>query len=492
MWKPPERIKYTPINDDWPTREDAAASQLFSSVAVGSINLSQRTWVPAMVPWRSNEDGEVTADVLDWYRRFAIGKPGAIVIEATGIRDLPSGPLLRISDDRYIDGLTKLVDTIRHASDGQTKVFIQLIDFLTIRRRPDRNKYLERFLGITDTHAIALGLQGESAEAVRANLVALDDVQLQTVLSEKEWEDLAFGYRERVTDTHIDDIAQLPNRLPSLFADAARRAEQAGFDGVELHYAHAYTMASFLSASNVREDGYGGSAASRVRLPLEVYRAVREVTNRDFVVGCRFLTDEICSPGSGVQDALFFAEEFASAGMDFLSFSRGGKFDDAKQPKIGWAAYPYTGQSGYECMPSFISDDFGPYGRNIGPVAVVRQRLRSKGLDTPCVMAGGMHTFRQAETVLERGQADIVGFARQALADPDWFEKVRGGFGGQVALCRYSNYCEGLDQKHKQVTCELWDRSGLDTEEAKVSMSSDGKRRLLAPIWHRGAPMPDA
>ena len=128
MWKPPERIKYTPINDDWPTREDAAASQLFSSVAVGSINLSQRTWVPAMVPWRSNEDGEVTADVLDWYRRFAIGKPGAIVIEATGIRDLSSGPLLRISDDRYIDGLTKLVDTIRYASDGQTKVFIQLIE----------------------------------------------------------------------------------------------------------------------------------------------------------------------------------------------------------------------------------------------------------------------------------------------------------------------------------------------------------------------------
>jgi 2,4-dienoyl-CoA reductase-like NADH-dependent reductase (Old Yellow Enzyme family) len=246
-------------------------------------------------------------------------------------------------------------------------------------------------------------------------------------------------------------------------------------------------MASFLSASNVRDDGYGGPAAARVRLPLEVYRAVRSATDRDFVVGCRFLTDEICASGSGLDDALFFAEQFASAGMDFLSFSRGGKFDDAKQPKVGWAAYPYTGQSGYECMPSFISDEFGPFGRNVGPVALIRQWLRSEGLQTPCITAGGMHTFCQAESVLERGQADIIGFARQALADPDWFEKVRGGFGEQVILCRYSNYCEGLDQKHKQVTCELWDRKELDADEQSdnVAMSHDGKRRLIAPLWKR-------
>ena len=288
MWKPPERIKYKPIDDLWPSREDAAASRLFSPISVGSITLSQRTWVPAMVPWRSNEEGEVTADVLDWYRRFAVGRPGAIVIEATGIRDVPSGPLLRIGDDRYIEGLTKLVDTIRAASGGQTKVFIQLIDFLTIRKRPDRQKYLERFLDVTDRHAQALDMPGASTAEVRETIQGLDDDQLQTVLSAKEWEDLSFGYRQRVTDTQLDEIAQLPQRLPTLFADAARRAEQAGFDGVELHYAHAYTMASFLSASNDRDDGYGGSASARVRLPLEVYRAVRSATDRDFVVGCRF------------------------------------------------------------------------------------------------------------------------------------------------------------------------------------------------------------
>ena len=72
-----------------------------------------------MVPWRSNNEGEVTEDVLQWYRRFAEGQPGVIVVEATGIRDIPSGPLLRIGHDRYLHGLKKLVDSVREASQGK-------------------------------------------------------------------------------------------------------------------------------------------------------------------------------------------------------------------------------------------------------------------------------------------------------------------------------------------------------------------------------------
>ena len=97
------------------------------------------------------------------------------------------------------------------------------------------------------------------------------------------------------------------------------------------------------------------------------------------------------------------------------------------------------------------------------------------------VTAGGIYSFEQAEALLADDKADIVGIARQALADPDWFEKVKTGRGNEVMLCRYSNYCEGLDQKHKQVTCELWDRQALDADDAVLA--SDGKRRLTAPRW---------
>ncbi|MEL0088494.1 MAG: NADH:flavin oxidoreductase, partial [Halieaceae bacterium] len=144
MWKPAERIKYQTEVETWPNAERAVSSRLFSPIGIGGMTLDQRTWIPAMVPWRSNEEGEVTQDVIDWYSRFAEGKPGAIVIEATGIRDIPSGPLLRISNDSYVPGLKRLVDAVREASGGHTRLLIQLIDFLGIRRRPDPQKYFDR------------------------------------------------------------------------------------------------------------------------------------------------------------------------------------------------------------------------------------------------------------------------------------------------------------------------------------------------------------
>jgi len=481
MWNPPERIKYVTEASGWPTAEVAAHSRLFSPLHRGRLRLAQRTWVPAMVPWRSNEAGEVTDDVLAWYERFAEGRPGAIVIEATGIRDVPSGPLLRIGDDRCIPGLSELAATVRRASGGQTRVLIQIIDFLQIRRRPDPARYLGTFLAITDEHRERLAMDGATDVEVRTRLLELPHDALAAVLSPRELEALDYGFRERVTDTDLPHIRSLPQQLPGLFAAAARRAEMAGLDGVELHYAHAYTMASFLSATNTREDGYGGGRRQRVRLPLEVYAAVRAAVSDKFLVGCRFLADEIIAGGSDVDDARFYALELARAGMDFLSLSRGGKFDDAKQPKVGAAAYPYTGRSGYECMPGYISDAQGPYGRNVLPAAQIREDLQAAGLQTPLVVAGGLFSFTQAEEILASGQGDIIGFARQALADPDWFEKVRTGHGAAVRLCRYSNYCEGLDQKHKQVTCELWDREALD--EPGISKSYDGRRRLVAPRW---------
>ncbi len=480
-WRPPERIRHDAQPGRWPSASEAAHSRLFAPVQVGALQLSQRTWVPAMVPWRASEDGLVTPSVLAWYERFARGRPGAIVVEATGIRDVASGPLLRIGEARFIAGLNHLVETVRRASAGETRLFIQLIDFLSIRRRPEAQKYFERFLTITPQHRRALDMADATDGEVRARLAALDAGELADVLGARELEALRMGARERVTDTGLAHIAALPQALPELFSNAAARAREAGFDGVELHYAHAYTMASFLSATNTRSDGYGGVREHRVRLPLEVLAAVRARTGGAFVVGARILSDECVPGGSTVSDAEFFAGALAARGADFISLSRGGKFDDAQQPKVGAAAYPYTGPSGYECMPSYYSDAQGPFGRNLGASARIRAQVRAAGHRTPIVVTGGIHNFQQAESALAEGAGDIVGFARQALADPDWFLKVRTGRGDAVRLCKYTNYCEALDQRHREVTCELWDREGLNG--IGVARSADGKRRLVAPEW---------
>lgn len=484
MWRPPERIRYRPGSGPWPTAAAAARSRLFAPLQLGPLRLEQRTWVPAMVPWRASEDGCVTPEVLEWYERFAHGRPGAIVVEATGIRDVPSGPLLRIGDDRFVPGLGELVRRVRAASGGRTRLLIQLIDFLAIRRRPESARYFGQYLRITPRHRQYCGFDPADAGAdarVREQLAALPPARLSEALTGRELEALEYGYRERVTDMELAHVRELPQVLPELFARAAVRARTAGFDGIELHFAHAYTMASFLSRRNTRTDGYGTTLEGRARLPLEVIARVRAAVGADFAVGCRYLAEECIDAGSTVGDAVHFAIAFARAGLDFLSLSRGGKFEDAQQPKVGAAAYPYTGPSGYECMPSYCSDDRGPFGRNLQPAALIRSALRARQLTTPLIVSGGMHNFVQAEQVLAGGGADVIGFARQALADPDWFAKVAAGRGAEVRLCLYTNYCEALDQRHRQVTCELWDRLDLDAPE--VRRSRDGKRRLIPPAW---------
>jgi len=443
-----------------------------------------------MVPWRATEDGFVTEENLDWYRRFAKGRPGVLVVEATGVRDIPSGPLLRIGHDRFIPGLRKLVETVKGASEDHTKLLIQIIDFLSVKRRPEKEKYFDRFLRVTDQHRRALAeitANSDWRHAVEAKVReflsnAPDDV-LERILDERELESLRFGYREHVTDMHLPHVRELPQVLPDIFAEAARRAREAGFDGVELHYAHAYTMAGFLSALNNRDDGYGGPRESRIRLPLEVFQAVRQKVGRDYVVGVRFLGDEVIAGGNRVEDASYFGVEFARAGFDFLSLSKGGKFEDAQQPKVGQAVYPYTGRSGYECMPTVLSDETGPFGRSVPLVAAVKRAVNDAGFKTPIVATGGISTFEQAEAILEKGQADIAGLARQALADPDWFVKVKLGRGDEVRRCTYTNYCEALDQAHRPVTCKLWDRFELD--EPGIATVDDGRRRLLAPEWQK-------
>src|SRR5208282_5470495 len=183
VWRPPQRIRFKASAGRVPSAAEARASRLFSPIDIGPVALAQRTWVPAMVPWRATEEGYVTAEVIEWYERFARGMPGAIVVEATGIRDVPSGPLLRIGHDRFLPGLSRLVEAVRRASRGHTRLFVQLIDFLAVRRRPEPKKFFERFLAVTDRHRRALGEPDIPEPEVRARLSAMSENELVRVLA---------------------------------------------------------------------------------------------------------------------------------------------------------------------------------------------------------------------------------------------------------------------------------------------------------------------
>src|SRR5262249_56389869 len=197
-----------------------------------------------------------------------------------------------------------------------------------VRRRPAPEKFLRRFLDteaplrrrLADARDDAAWPDAPEA-AVRERLVSADRALIDAVLDKRQRESLDYGYRERIWDTHLPHIRELPRVLPGLFAEAGRRAREAGFDGIELHYAHAYTMASFLSRLNTRDDGYGGSREHRVRLPLEVLRAVRARVGGDYVIGIRYLGDDVVAGGSDVEDPAWFGARFAEPAPDHLPVS---------------------------------------------------------------------------------------------------------------------------------------------------------------------------
>ena len=418
----------------------AMSGLLFTPLSLGPCFVENRVWLPAMVTWLSNDAGEVTPEVRARYLRYARGGPGMIVLEAMGVRDVASGPLLRLSHDRFVPALRELVAGMRAAAPDpdRLRVVPQVIDFLKIARRDP-------------VRALA------HLEARYPGCAGWDEAKLQAVLTPREWRDYAWGYRQQVEDLDADAIGAVPGH----FARAAVRARDAGFDGVELHFAHAYTMASFLSATNGRRDEYGGSLCNRLRLPLAVIAAVRAAVGEDFALGLRMLGSDDVPGGTTIDEAAQIAVAFAAAGVNFISVSRGGRFEDAARPRIGAAAYPYTGRSGLLCMPTH---DF-PDGANLPLPRQIRAAVRAAGHTTPIVGAGRINTAEVAERALADGDLDLVGMARGLLADPDWPQKARGALSGPIRYCKFTNACEALDRAHLPVRCQLWWKQGTQAPD---------------------------
>jgi 2,4-dienoyl-CoA reductase-like NADH-dependent reductase (Old Yellow Enzyme family) len=382
--------------------------KLFEPLNVGGMIIPNRVMVPAMVTRLSGEDGLVNKDISDRYVRYAQGGAGLVVIEAMAVHQAKSGPLLRISDDRYVPGLSDLVRRIHDTSDS--KVVPQIIHFLKVAKS---------------------------------------------------------GWRQTVDMLSVPEI----DRIVEEFGDAVARARAAGFDGAELHSAHAYTLASFLSRTNPRTDDYGGNTLEgRLYLIGRIFTNIRRKVGQDFPVGVRFLADEFIKDGYTVSDAKLIGLRLAQLGAAYLSLSVGGKFEDAIHLP-GQVPYPYTGYSGDRCMPG----DWYPAVPHAHFSAEIKAFIRAHGFNTPVATAGKISHPDDAERLVASGAVDIVGIARGLLADPDWPNKVRHREADRIVKCDYCNVCKHLDGTHSRVICALWPQGSLQ--------APPDDRNIETPRW---------
>jgi len=265
------------------------------------------------------------------------------------------------------------------------------------------------------------------------------------------------------------------------FGDAVARAREAGFDGAELHSAHAYTLSSFLSRRNPREDEYGASLEGRLKLIGRVMAEVRRKVGDDFPVGVRINAEEFIRGGYTVGEGRLIALRHAQLGCDYVSLSVGGKFEDAEHHP-GRVMHSYSGYSGERAMP----DAWYPDMVHVGLAAEIKAFLNGKGYQTPIVTAGKIRRPEDAEAILAAGKADVLGIARQLLADPDWPNKVKRGEAERIITCDYCNVCKALDGEHQKVICFLWPKGALqappDDPEGEAPSWGEEGGKLVATL----------
>ncbi len=352
-----------------------------------------------MVSGLSTEDGWVTEELKKRYQREARGGAGSMVVEAAVIIPSKSSYNLRISDDGFVPGLTELVRVIREANQ-EVKIGLQIMQFLKISRT---------------------------------------------------------GWRQKVEDFKTEDLPHIVKD----HAAAAKRALLAGFDFIEIHMAHAYVLSSFLSRANRRTDGYGGRLENRMRLPIEVYRAVRDLAGENFPVGIRMNGEDFVVEGNTLAQSTAIARKFAQLGADYISVSAGSRFEDASSPPEGSPPDPMSGYSGHRMSPWW----WWPDGTHVYLAEGIRKAIREEGLETPVVIAGKIREPKHAEEIIEQGKADVIGLCRALLADPDWPVKAQAGREKEIVRCVACNWCLEADSRYEQVKCSRYPEGTLHAPE---------------------------
>ena len=193
------------------------------------------------------------------------------------------------------------------------------------------------------------------------------------------------------------------------FGDCARRAEDAGFDGIEVHGAHGYLISQFMSSyTNKRTDEYGGSLQNRIRFAVEIVKDIRSKVSKDFIVGYRISADEHVTGGRNIGDTLTIVPFLEEAGIDYIHVSAGV----------------------YRSFDDIIPSQYRGHSWNTDAAGEVKKITK-----LPVISVGRINDPRLAETIIASGKADIVAMGRQSLTDPETPNKAKEGRFDEIRNC---------------------------------------------------------
>ncbi len=241
--------------------------------------------------------------------------------------------------------------------------------------------------------------------------------------------------------------------MTDAFGLAAGRARRSGFEAVEIHGAHGYLVAQFMSGfSNKRADDYGGSLEKRMVFPVKVVRRVREAVGDNFPISFRLSCTELLQGGMTVEDSKMIAAILEKEGVDIISVSA-GRGPESRE----WTVQPMAMERG--CL-----------------VPMAEEIKRS--IHIPVLVGGRINDAYLANEILEEGKADLVGMGRPLVADPWLPDKALGGRLDEIRKCIACNYCHG-----KRVTLGLPIRCAVNPEagreKRKVSVLAKNRKKIL-------------
>lgn len=332
-------------------------TKLFEPMKIGNLEIKNRFVVPAMDSHYTNEDHQFTKQALNYYGERARGGFGLIFTEFLCVSEegLAEKTQAGIYDDQFIPMLSQLTKRIH---DNDSYIFAQL-------------QHSGRLQGKESTTLQAVGASSipDKSKPIKVHELTTEEVKI----------------------------------IINKFVEAALRAQKAGFDGVEIHSAHGYLLAQFLSKGvNKRVDCYGGSITNRARIVCEIIQAIKEACGQDYPVVVRTSGDEGYYGGNSIEDAVAQALLFEQAGADAIDVSYG----------------------------TTIQSYYTKNGFNIDNVQKVKEVV-----SIPVIGIGRINDPTLALSAIETKAMDFVALGRQSICDPHFPIKVKENQLDEIFTC---------------------------------------------------------